>query len=417
MQNATPATSVVVDLKTRKFTDEVTATAGCWSIIVPPSRARLRQHLRRRRAADRGPGRQRQPSGQQRSKPLFDVEKDPIFTHTENVGDTFYFVSYQGNVYSADIGAKDVTLGESWSLLDKSGKDRGWRPGGYNLLAVNRANKRLYVGMHPNGAEGTHKTPAAEIWVYDLTTRKRVARIPGQGALSMSVSQDDKPRLFTIDGGNVNVYDAAPVAPVLKGAIRARARRRCRSSRSPGGSREMTDPVLFYSASAALAACCCWARWTSSATCPASPPPCRPTRSCRPASARRSRCCSPWRKSRRRAAADARVAAGGAGLALLVLATATAGLAFNLARPPRHGLRLLRSDVAPARRARHRTVLVAGGAQRGAGGLDRAGAGAPACRAACCGRTPRRCSAWPPAPSPCTSRPTTCWLRISLQAI
>ena len=113
-----------------------------------------------------------------------------------------------------------MTLGESWSLLDKSGKDRGWRPGGYNLLAVNRANKRLYVGMHPNGAEGTHKTPAAEIWVYDLTTRKRVARIPGQGALSMSVSQDDKPRLFTIDGGNVNVYDAAPVAPVLKGAIK-----------------------------------------------------------------------------------------------------------------------------------------------------------------------------------------------------
>ena len=35
----------------------------------------------------------------------------------------------------------------------------------------------------------------------------------------MSVSQDDKPRLFTIDGGNVNV-DAAPVAPVLKGAIK-----------------------------------------------------------------------------------------------------------------------------------------------------------------------------------------------------
>lgn len=222
VQNATPATSVtVVDLKTRKFTDEVTATAGCWSIIVPPSRPRGFASICGDGALltvdldDSG-----KPSGQQRSKPLFDVEKDPIFTHTENVGDTFYFVSYQGNVYSADIGAKDVTLGESWSLLDKSGKDRGWRPGGYNLLAVNQANKRLYVGMHPNGAEGTHKTPAAEIWVYDLATRKRVARIPGQGALSMSVSQDDKPRLFTIDGGNVNVYDAAPVAPVLKGAIK-----------------------------------------------------------------------------------------------------------------------------------------------------------------------------------------------------
>ena len=221
VQNATPATSVtVVDLKTRKFTDEVTATAGCWSIIVPPSRPRGFASICGDGALltvdldDSG-----KPSGQQRSKPLFDVEKDPIFTHTENVGDTFYFVSYQGNVYSADIGAKDVTLGESWSLLDKSGKDRGWRPGGYNLLAVNRANKRLYVGMHPNGAEGTHKTPAAEICLRPDHAQARGAH-PGQGALSMSVSQDDKPRLFTIDGGNVNVYDAAPVAPVLKGAIK-----------------------------------------------------------------------------------------------------------------------------------------------------------------------------------------------------
>ena len=108
VQNATPATSVtVVDLKTRKFTDEVTATAGCWSIIVPPSRPRGFASICGDGALltvdldDSG-----KPSGQQRSKPLFDVEKDPIFTHTENVGDTFYFVSYQGNVYSADIGAR-----------------------------------------------------------------------------------------------------------------------------------------------------------------------------------------------------------------------------------------------------------------------------------------------------------------------
>ena len=41
VQNATPATSVtVVDLKTRQFADEVTAAAGCWSIIPLPSRPR-----------------------------------------------------------------------------------------------------------------------------------------------------------------------------------------------------------------------------------------------------------------------------------------------------------------------------------------------------------------------------------------
>lgn len=223
VQNATPATSVtVVDLKTRQFADEVTAAAGCWSIIPLPSRPRSFATI----CGDGGlltidldaAGK---PAGQQRSKPMFELEKDPIFTHTENVGDTFYFVSYNGNVYSADFSGKEVSLGAPWSLLDASGKDRGWRPGGYNLLAINRASKRLYVGMHPNGAEGTHKTPAAEIWVYDLATHKRLARVPGKNALSMSVSQDDKPRLFTIDGGNVNIYDAAPVAPVFKTTIQA----------------------------------------------------------------------------------------------------------------------------------------------------------------------------------------------------
>jgi len=223
VQNATPATSVtVVDLKTRQFADEVTAAAGCWSIIPLPSRPRSFATI----CGDGGlltidldaAGK---PAGQQRSKPMFELEKDPIFTHTENVGDIFYFVSYNGNVYSADFSGKEVSFGAPWSLLDASGKDRGWRPGGYNLLAINRASKRLYVGMHPNGAEGTHKTPAAEIWVYDLATHKRLARVPGKNALSMSVSQDDKPRLFTIDGGNVNIYDAAPVAPVFKTTIQA----------------------------------------------------------------------------------------------------------------------------------------------------------------------------------------------------
>lgn len=223
VQNATPATSVtVVDLKTRQFADEVTAAAGCWSIIPLPSRPRSFATI----CGDGGlltidldaAGK---PAGQQRSKPMFELEKDPIFTHTENVGDTFYFVSYNGNVYSADFSGKEVSFGAPWSLLDAAGKDRDWRPGGYNLLAINRASKRLYVGMHPNGAEGTHKTPAAEIWVYDLATHKRLARVPGKNALSMSVSQDDKPRLFTIDGGNVNIYDATPAAPVFKTTIQA----------------------------------------------------------------------------------------------------------------------------------------------------------------------------------------------------
>lgn len=221
VQNATPAASVtVVNLKERKFADEITATAGCWSVIVLPSRPRSFTTIC-------GDGslltidfdEQGRMASQQRSKRMFDVAKDPIFIHTEHLGDKFYFISFNGNVYGADFSGKEVAFEAPWPLQEKGDEGKGWRPGGYNLMAINRANRRLYVGMHTNGGEGSHKTPAEEIWVYDLASKKRIARIPGQGALSMSVSQDPQPRLFTIDGSNVSVFDATPVAPVLLGKI------------------------------------------------------------------------------------------------------------------------------------------------------------------------------------------------------
>ena len=106
----------------------------------------------------------------------------------------------------------------------------------------------------------------------------------------------------------------------------------------------------------------------------------------------------------------------GAGLALLVLATATAGLAFNLARGRRDmdcGCAGPMSRRPGARGTGLSWWLVARNAALAAWTARCWRPASPACRAACCGRTPRRCSAWPPAPSPCTSRPTTCWLRIS----
>ena len=60
------------------------------------------------------------------------------------------------------------------------------------------------------------------------------------------------------------------------------------------------------------------------------------------------------------------MAAGRRGLALLVLATATAGLAFNLARGRRDMDCGCAGPMSRRPGARHRTVLVAGGAQRGA---------------------------------------------------
>ncbi|WZB73470.1 hypothetical protein WJ968_13270 [Achromobacter xylosoxidans] len=179
----------------------------------------------------------------------------------------------------------------------------------------------------------------------------------------------------------------------------------------------MTDPVLFYSASAALACVLLLGALDKFRDLPGFAAavsayeilPVRHRRAVRAA-------VRPGRSGGGRAAADARVAAGGRGPALLVLATATAGLAFNLARGRATWTAAapVRCRAGPARAAQDCPGGWWRATRRSRPGPRRCWRSAPpACRAACCGRTPRRCSAWPPAPSPCTSRPTTCWLRIS----
>ena len=92
-----------------------------------------------------------------------------------------------------------AALVEIWATV-KSAADRkaAWRPGGYQPLAVHPGSGRLYVAMHPQGAEGSHKNPAKEIWAFDLKTKKRVARLPGHAAIALTASSDGK-RILAID--------------------------------------------------------------------------------------------------------------------------------------------------------------------------------------------------------------------------
>ena len=65
--------------------------------------------------------------------------------------------------------------------------------------------------MHVGGKDGSHKNPATEIWVFDLNQKKRVARLPGQNAIALTVDQTDTPKLFAIDGVKMGlaVFDAS----------------------------------------------------------------------------------------------------------------------------------------------------------------------------------------------------------------
>lgn len=220
VQNATPASSIsIVDRKASKFTAEV-PTPGCWGILPAQGVANrfsticgdgtlLTIDIK----ADGGIG------DQQRSERLFDPDKGPIFTQTENNGDNYYFLSFHGLVHSANLGGPVAKIGPTVSLVDAEDKKKNWRPGGYQPFAYHKETGRLYVAMHPDGEEGSHKNPAAEIWAFDLAAGKRVARVPGTNAISLATSRgSDKPLLFAIDalGPSIASFSTSPTLAPLK---------------------------------------------------------------------------------------------------------------------------------------------------------------------------------------------------------
>ena len=78
-------------------------------------------------------------------------------------------------------------------------------------VALHNARQHLYMVMH-QGDFFTYEDPGPEIWVYDLQTRARVEKISTrQPSLSIAVSQDDNPLLYTITGdlSSLDIYDAS----------------------------------------------------------------------------------------------------------------------------------------------------------------------------------------------------------------
>lgn len=199
VQNATPATSVtVIDLPRRQAVAEI-PLPGCWAIY--PVRSQPNRFgslcgdgtVQMVTLAEDGSAASRSAS-----EALFDPDGDALFIQGEPTGDTYHFASFTGNVLSIDMSGDKARLAGKWSLVSPAERRKGWRPGGYQVLALHADSKRLHVAMHSGGAEGSHKSPAREIWSYDLGTRKRVGRMPGHMATAISTSPDGS-RLYAID--------------------------------------------------------------------------------------------------------------------------------------------------------------------------------------------------------------------------
>lgn len=235
--NQFPNVSVsIVDLERRAFVEEIVIT-GC-SGIYPVSERRF--------ATLCGNGTLLQvdldADGRKRrfvsSEVFFDAVTDPVLMAGGRNQARWTFVSFSGQVHTADFSADTPELAEPWSLVDEAERRRGWRPGGLQPVAVSAATGRLYVLMH-EGEPGSHKR-AGEVWAWDLASRERVAKfelpnlllgfiapvvgieldgwaarilgwlLPRPGAHSIAVSSGPEPVLFARNAefGAVAVLDA-----------------------------------------------------------------------------------------------------------------------------------------------------------------------------------------------------------------
>src|SRR5699024_6877345 len=121
IQFATPGQSIgVVDLENGEFVEELTATAGCWSSIPVPGTPRSFAticgdgSLLTMTLDENG-----ELADQQRSDRMFPVKDDPIFISPGQLPGQLLFVSFHGNVYTANIDADGVSSFEPvWSLLN-----------------------------------------------------------------------------------------------------------------------------------------------------------------------------------------------------------------------------------------------------------------------------------------------------------
>jgi methylamine dehydrogenase heavy chain len=213
VQNATPASSIsIIDLGTKTVLSEI-PTAGCFGIYASTKVAGRFSTLCGDGAAVTvdfdATGKE---IARKRSATLFDPDKDALFISGVKMADKTIFLSFRGNVHIIDFSGEVATQQAPWTFISPSEQAAHWRPGGYANFVYSPANGQLYVGMHPDGEEGSHKTPAVEIWKVDVARQVVTARAKSDGANYLQVSKEAHPLLFAVNvtadiQGSVTRYD------------------------------------------------------------------------------------------------------------------------------------------------------------------------------------------------------------------
>lgn len=221
VQNATPATSITIaDAVEGRELGEI-PTPGCWTAypsVEGTAFTTLCGDGTIAKYTYDASGAAGEPA---KSEKIFDADADPLYGDAMRVDGKLVYVSYGGTLYVVDDSGDVPVLDRTIPFAEEN-----WAPGGYNLMAYSEPLNTLFVLMHSNPSDGSHKAPAEEIWAIDMGTDTVVGRSGAHHEASIAISGGESPVLVAIDhlggvhryevtkGDTVSVTETAARAPV-----------------------------------------------------------------------------------------------------------------------------------------------------------------------------------------------------------
>jgi len=206
--NMTPAQSIsIVDVENRTFVEEI-SVPGC-AMILPVSENDFMNicgdgTLQVIQLDDNG-----NESNRIRSEKFFDIDEDPVFDHPVATKNGWFLVSHGGKAFDVSKEGNQINISQPWSIVSEEDIEEEWLPGGAQFKTVHKELGLAYILMH-QGGEYTHHDAGTEIWVFDTSTKRRIARIEMEvPAEAVMVTQESAPLLVVSDEeGGLHIYNA-----------------------------------------------------------------------------------------------------------------------------------------------------------------------------------------------------------------
>lgn len=202
VQNATPATSVtIVDVNAGEPIAEI-PTPGCWTAYPTLEATAFTSLCGDGTLAKYTYSADGSFAGPVKSEKIFDAETEPLWGHAVRVGDDLVYMSYGGTLFLVDDAGEKPELSGKFTFAEE-----GWAPSGYNLMAYHEPSDTMFILMHQNPFDGSHKVPAEEIWAVNMADQAVVGRFAAHGEGSITVGGEEEPVLLGLDHmGGVHSY-------------------------------------------------------------------------------------------------------------------------------------------------------------------------------------------------------------------